>query len=480
MKNSTTYISSIPASCEKNINQSLNKDIYKDELLSILSGSEPDFDINYICDLLVKRHSTDISFLSWEEQASFLQSRALQVLPEDILGARLMDSKNNNIPLSVKFWIDPTGSNVHLWHAVPMVMLNRLQRMGHKINLVIWDFTAKIGDPTGRSSERPPLTDEQIQKNLSTYKDQISPFFNTSKANIFYNSEWLRQLTLNELIETLSSVSVSKVLQRDDFRKRLNAQQGLSMSEMIYPIVMGIDSVELKNREGCDIELWGKDQFLNMQMCRTLMENHKQPPEVIISTDILEGITWSGLKMSKSLNNYIALNDNPSDIFWKIMSIPDSLLETYYKSLTEISNTEWNKIKDAMNNGLLNPKNVKKVLANVIVTIIYNKDIAKDSQLVFDNTFWKWKDYRTLDIGTHLMGQDMSLINFLPDILQISKTEVRRLAESWAITVFLEDWSCVKLNKASVYDNLRVSFMWSSTLIVKIGKKRFVKIKKEF
>ena len=184
--------------------------------------------------------------------------------------------------------------------------------------------------------------------------------------------------------------------------------------------------------------------------------------------------------MSKSLNNYIALNDNPSDIFWKIMSIPDSLLETYYKSLTEISNTEWNKIKDAMNNGLLNPKNVKKVLANVIVTIIYNKDIAKDSQLVFDNTFWKWKDYRTLDIGTHLMGQDMSLINFLPDILQISKTEVRRLAESWAITVFLEDWSCVKLNKASVYDNLRVSFMWSSTLIVKIGKKRFVKIKKEF
>jgi tyrosyl-tRNA synthetase len=313
-------------------------------------------------------------------------------------------------------------------HAVPMVTLNRLQRMGHNIVFVIGDFTAKIGDPTGRSSERPPLTEEQIQKNLSTYKEQVSPFFDMSKSKVVYNGEWLRNLTLNELLKTLSSINVSRVLQREDFRKRLDNQQGLAMSEMLYPIVMGMDSVELKKKEGCDIELGGKDQFLNMQMCRTLMELHGQEPEAIVSTDILEGISGGGLKMSKSLNNYIALNDSPENIFGKLMSIPDHLLELYYKSLTEISNIEREKIQTAITSKNISPMHIKKGLAKILITIIYNKDSAEQAEKQFNDKFSQ-KNYWELDLPLHTVDKHINLLDYITEKLKKSKSEIRRLAD---------------------------------------------------
>lgn len=216
---------------------SINSEIYSDEMINILSSPES-LEMEKFCDLLINRHTQDLSALSPEHQYSFLKDRALYILPEEDLFKKLDTSQKEQKPLTVKFGIDPTGAQVHMGHAVPIVMLNRLQRMGHNIVFVIGDFTAKIGDPTGRSSERPPLTDEQIQQNLSTYREQVSPFFDMSKSKVVYNGERLRDLTLNELLKTLSSVNVSRILQRDDFRKRLENNQGLAMSEMLYPIVM--------------------------------------------------------------------------------------------------------------------------------------------------------------------------------------------------------------------------------------------------
>lgn len=448
--------------------------VYSDKLLDVLSNDQ--FSLNKLWDILIERHSTDISSLSWKEQFLFLKDRSLYILPEKDLLNKLTIAKEKWEPLSIKFGIDPTWANVHMWHAVPMIMLNRLQRMGHKINLVIGDFTAKIGDPTWRSSERPALTDVQIQENLSTYQEQVAPFFDISKAQIFYNGEWLKNLTLNELIQALSTVNVSKVLQRDDFRKRLDNKQWLALSEMIYPIVMWMDSVALKNKGWCDIELGGKDQFLNMQMCRTLMENHWQEPEIIISTDILEWISGWWLKMSKSLNNYIALNDSSEEIFGKIMSIPDNLLELYYKSLTDISNQEWNKIDEIMQSWKINPRDVKKTLAKILISIIYDKDLALQAELWFEKKFSQKKNYWELDLPILDINKSIEIVDLISDNLHISKSETRRLADWWAVILFLEDGSVARLDITSIQDPMW-KYLNNQIWILKIGKKRFLKIR---
>lgn len=448
--------------------------VYSDELLNILSNDQ--FSLNTLWNILVERHSTDISSLSWEEQFLFLKDRALYILPEKDLLDKLIIAKEKWETLSIKFGIDPTWAHVHLWHAVPMIMLNRLQRMGHKINLIIGDFTAKIGDPTWRSTERPSLTDEQIQENLSTYQEQVAPFFDMSKAKVYYNGEWLKNLTLNELIQTLSNVNVSKVLQREDFRKRLDNNQWLALSEMIYPVVMWMDSVALKNKGWCDIELGGKDQFLNMQMCRLLMENHWQEPEAIISTDILEWISWWWLKMSKSLNNYIALNDSSEEIFGKIMSIPDSLLELYYKSLTDISNQEWIKIDEAMKSWKINPRDIKKTLAKILISIIYNKNLASEAELWFEKKFSQKKNYWELDLPVLNINKSIEIVNLISDSLYTSKSETRRLVDWWAVTLFLEDNSTMKFDITSIQDPIW-KYLNNQIWILKIGKKRFLKIR---
>lgn len=452
----------------------LSSNIYSDNISECLSDASS-FDINRFCDFLLKRNKTDISWLSPEEKFWLLKNRALYLLPENELLEKLKKSHQNNTPLTVKFGIDPTGSQVHLWHAVPMVMLNRLQRMWHDIVFIIWDFTAKIGDPTGRSTERPTLTDEQIQENLSTYKEQVSPFFDMSKSKVLYNSEWLKNTTLDNLINTLSDISVSSVLQRNDFRERIEKKQWLSMSEILYPIVMWLDSVNLQKETWCDIELWGKDQFLNMKMCRTLMGKNWQTPEVIVSTDILEWISGGGLKMSKSLNNYIALNDSPENIYGKIMSIPDNLLEIYYKSLTEISNEEWKQVASAMSSWIINPMNIKKGLAKILVSTIYNKEKAENAIKTFRSKFSN-KDYWKLDLKQHNVSWEMSFIDFLTEKFQKSRTEIRRLAKSWAIS-FISEWEKQKkIDENNLFTNISMLIEKDHKYIVKIGKKLFIKI----
>jgi tyrosyl-tRNA synthetase len=226
------------------------------------------------------RRTLALSDLDPNEQTDLIASRAVDLLPSHTaLRDAIASADSAGTPLVVKFGIDPTSPDVHLGHAVPMILLSRFQRMGHRVILIVGDITAKIGDPSGRSADRPKLTDQQIARNLQTYRDQISPFFDFEQADFRYNGEWLAKVQLPELIEILAEIPVSMSLQREDFRTRLERGHGLSMSEFIYSVVMALDSV----RTNCSVEIGGVDQLLNMQMCRKVMEVVGQKPELVVT-----------------------------------------------------------------------------------------------------------------------------------------------------------------------------------------------------
>jgi len=329
------------------------------------------------------RRTEDLSRLSPRLQADKLAARAQEILPAEELLERLEISQSTGVPLRVKYGIDPTGSDVHIGHAVPMLLLDRLRRMGHTVQFVVGDFTAKIGDPSGRVASRPVLTDEQIVKNMETYTSQIAPLFDMDGVEIFHNGDWLSKYPLSDLMGVLSQVSASQTLQRNDFRGRLNT--GLTLAEVMYPVAMALDSVELDT----DIELGGKDQLLNLQMCRTVMGIHGKRPEVVITTDIMEGTDGSGRKMGKSYNNYVGLTQDPSEIFGRIMSIPDSLMEQYYKMITEVEDSEWESMKALMDDKSINPIDFKKTLAFDLVNVLHGDAAAKAAEAEFVQKFSK-------------------------------------------------------------------------------------------
>lgn len=427
---------------------------------------------------LLLRRTIDLSKISAQDQFNIIKSKALELLPEKELLSKLQESKESWVPLKIKFWIDPTWSDVHLGHTVPMIMLNRFQRMWHDIIFIIWDFTAKIWDPTGRISSRPPLTDDDIKNNLSTYSEQIKPFLDLSKVKIVRNSEWLEPIDLKSLIKTLANISASEILQRNDFRTRLSDWSGLSMLELMYPIVMALDSVHLwSNSElWCDIEVGGKDQFLNMKICRQLMWNSWLKKESILSVPILEWTSGDWMKMSKSLNNYIALTHSAEDVYGKIMSIPDKLLWQYYFTLTEISQKERNWIDELMNLWKINPIKIKKMLARILVSILYDWDIAAIEQKRFENKFSK-KEYSSLDEIKEILVEDRSIkiIDILySNWLVNSKWDARRLIQWWWVKITnLDDKKEYKVT--DIHMNL-LNFNWE--IILKYSKKWIIKILK--
>ncbi len=261
-----------------------------------------------ILELLRERRAMDLSDLPPAEQAALISARSQELLPSvGDLAARLAAADAERRKLVVKFGIDPTAADVHVGHAVPMIIASRFQRMGHHVVFIVGDITAKIGDPSGRTADRPPLTDDDIRANMATYREQVTPFFDFTRADFRYNSEWLAPVTLPEFIGVLEKLPVAASLQREDFRNRLAAGSGLTMAELVYSVVMALDSVKI----AADIELGGLDQLLNMQMCRRVMENSGQQPEIIIATGLIEGTDGTGAKMSKSKGNYVGLASGP-------------------------------------------------------------------------------------------------------------------------------------------------------------------------
>ena len=332
----------------------------------------------------VARRYLDLTDLSAAEQARLIASRAVDVLPSvEALEQRIESARAAGRGLHVKLGIDPTAADVHLGHTVPMIVLSRFQRMGHEVTLIIGDITARIGDPTGRSEERPPLTDEDIARNLAGYREQVRPFFDFERVRYRHNSEWLAHITLPKLIGILAQVPVSALLQREDFRKRLEGGHGLAMSELIYPVAMAIDSAEID----ADIELGGADQLLNIQMGRRVMEIYGLDPQLIVTMPLIEGTDGSGAKMSKSKGNYIGLSASPEDVYGKIMSIPDRLMEPYLRAWTEWTDEELALVTGRLADRSLHPMDLKKVLAGEVVAALHGVETAMRARADFAAQF---------------------------------------------------------------------------------------------
>ena len=324
----------------------------------------------------------DLTHLSAEEQFELLRERVAQmsdaVTPAGDLLDRLRSSREKNRPLSIKFGIDPTGPDIHLGHAVPLFNLRLFQRLGHRIVLVIGDFTGMIGDPSGRVDERPPLTREDVERNMKTYKDQAARVIDLRSAEIesHYNSRWMEELTIKNWVEYLKKIPVSVLLQRNDFRQRLAEGHGLSVAELEYSLFMAYDSVVLQP----DVEVGGVDQFLNLHMCRQLMETAGQKPEITVVYDLLPGTTGERdefgrfRKMSKSAGNYIPVTADPADMYGKVMSIPDDVMFIWFRELTWIRRKQLDELEQSVRTGATHPLAAKKMLARVIVGTFNGRD----------------------------------------------------------------------------------------------------------
>ena len=439
----------------------------EDEFVSKLAATaenDPNADIVALSDVLRQRRELDLRDLPVETKVEFIASRCEHVLP----GFDQLASCLSKPGAKLKFGIDPTGAEVHLGHAVPIILADRLQRMGLSVDFIVGDITARIGDPSGRSADRPSLTPEDIAANLATYREQISPFFNFEKARFHFNSAWLEPVTLPELLSLLSRIPVSMTMQREDFRKRMASGAGLSMAEQLYSVVMALDSVALDT----DIEIGGVDQLLNMQMCRKVMSERGQEPELILTTALIEGIDGSGVKMSKSQGNYVPLAAPPNEIFGRIMAVPDRLVQVYLAALTEITNDEIRKTI-----AFLHPMAAKRLLAHTVTAILCGGEGAQEAQVEFQARFSK-RSFQDLDLPVVKLRCDDSG-SFL-EILHTgwlsdrSRADIRRVARQGGLRFVSDDSNReFRIDEESLRGAVRDVFAKSpfSPVYLRAGKK---------
>jgi len=369
-------------------------------------------------------------------------------LPEGEFEKKLKSGK----VLNIKMGFDPTSPDLHLGHAVPLRKVKELQDLGHKVIIIIGDFTAKIGDPTGKDKTRPELSAEEIEKNSKTYINQLGKVLDISKIEVRKNSEWLNQMKINDFISLLSKYTVQQIMDRNDFKERFEKGNSISMHEIIYPLIQGYDSVSIK----ADVEIGGQDQLFNLLVGRYLQEKYEQDPQVVICTPLLRGLDGVN-KMSKSLKNYIGLTDDPIDMYGKTMSIPDSLIEEYLDLATSFSEEEKDVLKKQFENKEKNPMDIKKKIAFNIVSSYHSKELAEDAQNDFENKFQKRKleDIHYIDINIEDFDQEATLLEILHKLLNKSKSEVRKLFEGGAISIdgekiFDINLKIVKIKKDSV------------------------------
>ena len=319
-----------------------------------------------------------MSSITPEEQLHIIQSGTDTIVPQDLL----LEKLKRGTALNIKLGVDPTAPDIHLGHAVPLRKLRQFQDLGHHVTLIIGDGTALIGDPSGRNSTRPQLTREQIAVNAQTYVDQAFKILDPEKTTLRYNSEWILDLKMEDLLKLISNFTVARILERDDFHKRYTGGLPIALHEFLYPVMQAYDSVVIK----ADVEIGGSDQLFNLLAGRELMEKMGMEPQVALTLPLLEG-TDGVRKMSKSYGNYIGLTDEPNDMFGKVMNIPDELMVKYYR----LASTESVAKIDAIEAGLaadeLHPNKVKRALARNIVAAYYDEAAAEAAEADFDLKF---------------------------------------------------------------------------------------------
>ncbi|AUC84542.1 tyrosine--tRNA ligase [Polaribacter sp. ALD11] len=386
------------------------------------------------------------------------------ILPQNGLEEKLELAKKENRKLIIKLGFDPTAPDLHLGHAVVLKKLKEFQNLGHQIVILVGNFTARIGDPTGKNKSRKPLSLEEVQHNAETYINQLSKVIDVDKVKIVFNSEWLDKLSFTEVIQILSKVTVAQLMHRNDFNKRFTENTPIAMHELVYPILQGFDSVEIK----ADIEMGGTDQLFNCTMGRKLQETFEMSPQIVMCMPLLKGLDGKE-KMSKSLHNIIGITDEANEMFGKTMSIPDSLLEEFLQLTTDFSLSKKEGIKNRLASGE-NPMEIKKLIAKNIITQYHNKNQAQEAEEYFINQFqskkFEEKEFEAVLIkNTQHKNNAISLIDLCVHLKKgLSKSALRRLIESGAVQVdtiknkevyaeiLLKDGMKVKIGKRDFYE----------------------------
>ncbi len=381
---------------------------------------------------------------------------------EILLEKDLLERLSGDRPLRIKAGFDPTAPDLHLGHTVLINKLRQFQEFGHEVLFLIGDFTAMIGDPTGKNVTRKPLTKEQVMSNAETYKQQVFKILDPDKTTVCFNSEWLGKMTAADMIQLAAQHTVARMLERDDFDKRYKSNQPIAIHEFLYPLVQGYDSVELKS----DIELGGTDQKFNLLVGRELQKNYGQKPQIIMTMPILEGLDGVQ-KMSKSLNNYIGINDQPNDMFGKIMSISDDLMWRYFELLSFKPMSEINAYRESIEKEGANPRDVKFELATEIIARFHNQSAADGARQDFIQRFQKGQ--LPDDIPEHLLdaGNGPWMIGAaLKDAGLVSSTsEAMRMIKQGAVKVDGEK-----------IENVKLELDLSEPLILQVGKRKVTKV----
>lgn len=392
-----------------------------------------------------------------DEQIEFLTKGTVDVIRKEDLRTKLEHSAKTGKPLRVKLGADPTAPDIHIGHTVVIRKLKAFQELGHTAIFLIGDFTGMIGDPTGKSATRPPLTREEINLNAETYKAQIFKILDPEKTEIRFNSEWFDKFGAADFIKLASRTTVAQILERDDFEKRMADEKPIALHELLYPLVQGYDSVALE----ADVELGGTDQKFNLLVGRNLQREYEQEPQLIITTPLLEG-TDGVDKMSKSLGNYIGIDEDPNEMFGKIMSISDELMWKYYELLTDLTPTEIESMKSSGEN----PRNLKVNLAKIIIKDFHSEQSAQKAEEDFVARFVKKEIPDEIEETTMAAG-NYNLSDLLVNTnLASSKKEAKRLIEQGG----------VKLNSEKVSDT-NAEIELKDEILLQVGKRNFLKVK---
>lgn len=362
--------------------------------------------------------------------------------------------------LRVKFGIDPTSPDLHLGHTVPLRKLREFQQAGHVIILIIGDFTATVGDPSGRSETRAPLARREIQFNMKHYLTQAGKILDLKKTEVRYNSEWYKKAGVAFLYELMSKVTVQRVMERDDFKKRMRQEQDINMLEFIYPILQGYDSVAVR----ADLEIGGSDQKFNLLMGRKIQRRFNKPEQDILTTWLIEG-TDGARKMSKSMGNYIGLTESPEAMFGKIMTVPDGLIVKYFFALTDVSSQEIKATKKAMRAGELNPRDAKMLLGEKIVATYYNKDIARAAREQFFKTFSQKENPATMPALKIPYGPTDPVELLLKTGFVFSKSAAGRLLRAGAVDI-----------DGRALDDSGAKVEVKPGMVIRVGKRKFARV----
>ncbi|MFC5652148.1 tyrosine--tRNA ligase [Paenibacillus solisilvae] len=400
-----------------------------------------------------------------ERQMSLIRRGAVEIIPEKELEAKVVHSVATGKPLKIKLGLDPSAPDIHIGHTVVLHKLRQFQELGHEVQLIIGDFTGKIGDPTGKSETRKQLSEEDVQQNAQTYQQQIFKLLDPAQTTVFYNSKWLGPMNFAEVVALAAKVTVARMLERDDFTKRYQSGQPISIHEFFYPLMQGFDSVVLES----DVELGGTDQTFNLLMGRTLQKEYGKAAQAVMTMPLIEGLDGV-LKMSKSLGNYIGIDEKPEQIYGKSMSIPDELMLKYYQLATDLSEEEITSIQEAVSIGSMHPRDVKMKLARTFVRMYHGEEAAEAAENHFITVFQQRALPDQIEAArlaaSELEAGQIGIVKLLTVLgLQSSGSEARRSVQQGA----------VRLNEQKIVDPAAAITLVSGD-VLQIGKRKFVKL----